>query len=116
MSMASAQAVAPTAIPAVPAVPPKGPPKDPPDGPVLASPLSRWAAWSLRFRCADPGCPPVRPLPVAGLLAARGDLSLRALAGTLRCSLCGQAAADVSLRRACAGGEVIQPVLGSALP
>jgi hypothetical protein len=100
MSMASAT-LQPTALPR---------------GGVLASPISLWAAWSVRFRCGDPCCPPVRPMPVAELLAARGDLSVRAMAGTLRCSVCGQAAADVSLRRACPGGEVIQPVQGAALP
>ncbi|WP_159993365.1 hypothetical protein [Roseomonas sp. 18066] len=84
-------------------------------GGALATPLSHWAAWSVRYRCADPGCQPGLPLPVAGLLAERGALSLRAFAGSLRCAGCGQAAADVSLRRACPGGEVIQPVQGCAL-
>ena len=81
----------------------------------LNSPISRWDGWAVRFRCGDPCCPPIRPLAVAELLAARGDVTVRAMAASLRCSVCGQAAAAVSLRRSCAGGEIIQPVQGGVL-
>lgn len=77
--------------------------------------LSHWTGWSIRARCADPTCPPGRPVLVDDVLTARGDVTLDAMADQMRCCACGQPAERVCLASRMSGGEIVMPVRGGAI-
>ena len=80
----------------------------------LDSHLSYWAGWRIRARCGDPLCPPNRLVCVADVLSARGDITVREMAGRMRCSVCGQIARTVALLKQGPAGQIVHPVRGGA--
>jgi hypothetical protein len=80
----------------------------------LDSPLARWRGWEIRTRCADPCCPPNRLIPVCEVVEAHDTVTVRAMAGQMRCCVCAKPARNVALVRDKAGARIIQPVRGCA--
>jgi hypothetical protein len=77
---------------------------------MLDSPLSFWRGWQLRSRCAQPGCARERLLCVEEVLEARGEMTVRDLAGRLRCRDCQGAATNLAFQQDRPGGRITQPV------
>jgi hypothetical protein len=78
---------------------------------LLASPLDTLLKTSLIAHCGVIGCPPPRPIPVADVMAAKGNRPLGHVLGGLFCTACGTAARSISLRAECQGGWIVQPVV-----
>jgi hypothetical protein len=78
---------------------------------LLASPLDTLLKTSLIAHCGALGCPPPRPIPVADVMASRGNRPLSAVLHGLFCTACGSPAQAVSLRAECQGGWILQPVV-----
>jgi hypothetical protein len=76
----------------------------------LDSRLSFWTAWRLRAGCGHADCPKSRLVPVQELLSARGDMTVRDMAGRLRCSLCGEPAASLAFLRGSGEDRIVHPV------
>jgi len=81
----------------------------------LESRLSCWRGWQIRTRCGDPLCPPNRLICVCDMLRAWGDITVRDMAGRMRCSVCGQPVRSAALLKSGPGGPTIHPVRGMAV-
>ncbi|ONG58269.1 hypothetical protein BKE38_03185 [Pseudoroseomonas deserti] len=77
---------------------------------MLDSPLSYWKGWELRTRCGHPGCPREKLLCVEDVLQARGEMTVRDLAGRLRCRHCQRPASKLAFEQDKPGGRVSYPV------
>jgi hypothetical protein len=78
---------------------------------LLSTPLEQFAGLAFVAHCGDPACPAPRSIPVADVMAARGNAALADVLGSFRCTACSSEARSVSLQQKCYGGWIIQPVL-----
>ncbi|MBP0492130.1 hypothetical protein [Roseomonas indoligenes] len=75
---------------------------------VLSSPLENYRECFLGVRCPGKTCPELRWLPLARLVRDHGDARMEEVIGRLRCELCHQRPARVSIRRVGADGVFLQ--------
>ncbi|WP_160000699.1 hypothetical protein [Roseomonas sp. 18066] len=77
---------------------------------MLDSPLSFWRDWQLRTRCGKTGCARDKLVCVEEVLTARGEMTVRDLAGRLRCRDCQGPATSMAFEQERPGGRITQPV------